>query len=209
MTGALAKVLKHSVLVLRRPSEAMWELKYDGRWIAVPILLALAVIVRLITIEVTAYEFTTIEPADTNLILELAKVIVPWVTWVVAGYGIASIFYGEGTFKNVAVASAFALVPYILLEAEYSWLFSHVLSLDEKVIYYFGQTLITLWMLLLFFMQLKMIHDFSLGKSILVGAVSLGGMIVLWVLIALTYLLTLQMIQFFVEVGYEFVTRGP
>jgi len=209
VTGALAKVLKHSALVLRRPSEAMWELKYDGRWIAVPILLALAVIVRLITIEVTAYEFTTIEPADTNLILELAKVIVPWVTWVVAGYGIASIFYGEGTFKNVAVASAFALVPYILLEAEYSWLFSHVLSLDEKVIYYFGQTLITLWMLLLFFMQLKMIHDFSLGKSILVGAVSLGGMIVLWVLIALTYLLTLQMIQFFVEVGYEFVTRGP
>jgi len=209
VTGALAKVLKHSVLVLRRPSEAMWELKYDGRWIAVPILLALAVIVRLITIEVTAYEFTTIEPADTNLILELAKVIVPWVTWVIAGYGVASIFYGEGTFKNVAVASAFALVPYILLEAEYSWLFSHVLSLDEKVIYYFGQTVITVWMLLLFFMQLKVIHDFSLGKSILVGFVSLGGMIVLWVLIALTYLLTLQMIQFFVEVGYEFVTRGP
>ena len=209
MTGALAKVLKHSVLVLRRPSEAMWELKYDGRWIAVPILLTLAVIVRLITIEVTAYEFTTLEPADTNLILELAKVIVPWVTWVVAGYGIASIFYGEGTFKNVAVASAFALVPYILLEAEYSWLFSHVLSLDEKVIYYAGQTLITLWMLLLFFMQLKVIHDFSLGKSFLVGFISLGGMIVLWVLIALTYLLTLQMIQFFVEIGYEFVTRGP
>ena len=209
MTGALAKVLKHSVLVLRRPSEAMWELKYDGRWIAVPILLTLAVIVRLITIEVTAYEFTTLEPADTNLILELAKVIVPWVTWVVAGYGIASIFYGEGTFKNVAVASAFALVPYILLEAEYSWLFSHVLSLDEKVIYYAGQTLITLWMLLLFFMQLKVIHDFPLGKSFLVGFISLGGMIVLWVLIALTYLLTLQMIQFFVEVGYEFVTRGP
>ena len=187
----------------------MWELKYDGQWIAVPILLALAVIVRLITIEVTAYEFTTIEPADTNLILELAKVIVPWVTWVIAGYGVASIFYGEGTFKNVAVASAFALVPYILLEAEYTWLFSHVLSLDEKVIYYFGQTLITFWMLLLFFMQLKVIHDFPLGKSFLVGAVSLLGMIVLWVLIALTYLLTLQMIQFFVEVGYEFVTRGP
>ena len=187
----------------------MWELKYDGQWIAVPILLTLAVIVRLVTIEVTAYEFTTIEPADTNLILELAKVVVPWVTWVIAGYGVASIFYGEGTFKNVAVASAFAMVPYILLEAEYTWLFSHILSLDEKVIYYAGQSLITFWMLLLFFMQLKVIHDFSLAKSVVVGAVSLLGMIVLWVLIALTYLLTLQMIQFFVEIGYEFVTRGP
>jgi hypothetical protein len=197
------------VLVLRRPSEAMWELKYDGQWIAVPILLVLAVCIRLITIEVTSYEFTTIEPADTNLILEMAKVLVPWVTWVVAGYGVASIFYGEGTFKNVAVASAYALVPYILFEAEYTALFSHVLSLDEKVIYYFGQTLITVWMLLLFFMQLKVIHDFSLGKSVLVGLVSILGMIVLWVLIALTYLLTLQLIQFFVEVGYEFVTRGP
>jgi hypothetical protein len=209
VAAALAKILKHSVLVLRRPSEAMWELKYDGQWVAVPILLALAVIVRLVTIQVTAYEFTTVDPETTNLILELAKVVVPWATWVVAGYGVASIFYGEGTFKNVAVASAYALLPYILLNAEYSALFSHVLSLDEKVIYYFGESVITLWMLLIFFMQLKVLHDFSLGKSILVAAVSVLGMIVLWVLVALTYLLTLQMIQFFVEVGYEFVTRGP
>lgn len=187
----------------------MWELKFEGQWIAVPILLTLAVVIRLITIEVTAYEFTLLEPEDTNLILELAKVVVPWVTWVVAGYGVASIFYGEGTFKNVAVASAYALVPYILFEAEYTALFSHIFSLDEKIIYYFGQTLITVWMLVLFFLQLKVIHDFSLRKSFLVGAVSLLGMIVLWVLVALTYLLTLQMIQFFVEVGYEFVTRGP
>ena len=197
------------MLVLRKPTEAMWELKYEGQWIAVPILVVLAVVVRLISIEVTSYEFTTLEPEDTNLILECAKVVVPWATFVVAAYGVSSIFYGEGTFKNVVVASAYALLPYAVFEAEYSWLFSHVFSLSEKVIYYGGQTIITWWMLLLFFLQFKVIHDFSLGKSVLVAAISVLGMIVIWVMAALTYLLTLQMIQFFIEVGYEFITRGP
>src|SRR6185312_16143219 len=98
------------LLVLRRPSEGMWVVKYDGHWAAVPILVGLAVVVRLITIQATAYEFTSIEPEDTNLLLEVAKVLAPWVTWVIAAYGVSSIFYGEGTFKNVAVASAYALL---------------------------------------------------------------------------------------------------
>ena len=209
MAAACAKTLRQSLMVLRHPNEGMYELKYDGTWAAVPILLVLAVIARLISIEFSAYEFTTVEPENTNLILELAKVIVPWGTWVIACYGVSSIFYGEATFKNVAVASAYALLPYALFQAEYSYIFSHILSLDEKALFYLGEAIITWWMLLLFFLQLKTIHDFTLGKCVLVAAVSVLGMIVIWVLAALTYLLTLQMIQFFIQVGYEFITRGP
>lgn len=204
-----ARLLRHSVLIIRRPTQALWEIKYEGQWIAVPLLVLLAIVVRLISIQFTAYEFTTIEPEDTNLILEVGKILAPWVTWVISCYGISSIFYGEGTFKNVAVCSAYALLPYVLFEAEYAVLFSHILSLDEKVIYYFGESIITFWMFLLFWLHLKVVHDFSFGKSILVAALAVFGMVVIWVLVALIYLLTLQMVQFFLEVGYEFATRGP
>ncbi|MCL5947115.1 MAG: YIP1 family protein [Chloroflexi bacterium] len=209
LARTFAQFLRHCILILRHPTEALWEIKYEGQWIAVPILVALAVAVHLIVIQFTAYEFTTVEPETTNLLLEVAKVLAPWATWVVSCYGISSIFYGEGTFKNVAVCSAYALLPYVLFNAEYSVIFSHVLSLDEKVLYYLGQSLITFWMLFLFWLHLKVVHDFPFGKSILVGALSIFGMIVIWVLLALIYLLTLQMVQFFVEIAYEFVTRGP
>ncbi len=187
----------------------MWEIKYDGQWIAVPIIVILAVAVHLISLQVSAYEFTTLEPDQTNLVLECGKVLAPWLTFVIAAYGVSSIFYGEGTFKNVVVSSAYALVPYVLFDAVYVGVFSHLLSLDEKALYYLGTAILLWWMLILFFLQFKVVHDFPLGKSFLVAGISLVGMIVLWVLAALTYLLTLQMIQFFVQVGYEFITRGP
>ncbi len=177
----------------------------SGLW-AVPTLLVLAVLVRMGGLAVQSFHFQTQRPEETRLLFEAGKILIPWVTWCISAVAVAEIFYGEGTFRQVVISSAWALWPYILLTLPVN-LMTNVITLDEKTLYRIALAII--WILLTwnFLHQIRTVHNFDTGKAIGVMLLTLLGMVIIWVLAGLVYALTSEIVRFVEQIALEIYVR--
>ena len=224
--GTSASWLRPAVGILSDPIETFWDLRERGSLWAVPILLLLACLVRLLSPTLMAFHMVTVpqvgeiwnlltpynlityyhlrelDPDQVNILLEIARVVGPWALWVVVSYGIGIIFEGEGSFRALFITSAYCLVPYILFMPP-ALLATHVLTQDNRGLLDFVFNAIYLWCAVLFFIQTRTIHDFEFGRSVRMVATMAFGMAVLFGFVGLLYLIGSQMVHFAWEVLYE------
>jgi hypothetical protein len=158
------------------------------------------------TIGMTSF-FYSGNPEDTSILQEGVRIIIPFATWVLAHYAIAMIFYGEGTLKNVAVAAAFSLTPFILFSWPASLVLTNVTTLAERTMYLSISWIIQLWVIYLFFVHIRVIHDFTVKRTMATYAVGLISVLIIWALLALVYALSLNTYEFLYGIFYEFTTR--
>lgn len=205
--GWLFQTLRIMLKILITPTEAFEEIKRNGVTQQVILLMALAYIMRLVNLGVTSYHFTTVDPEDTSLLVELVRMVLPWFTWCIANYAITTISEGEAFFKDVCLGSAYALSPYILFSLPIS-LLSRIQTLDDSATYVGLRQLTTYWCVWLFFSQVRILNDYQVKKAIQVSIVSLVGVGVIWGMSTLIYGLTDQLIKFIQEVVLELTIRG-
>lgn len=146
-------------------------------------------------------------PEDTSIIQEGFRILIPFVTWCLAHYAIAMIFYGEGSLKHVAVAAAFSLTPFILFSWPASIILTNITTLAERSIYFSIGWLINLWIFYLFVAHIRVIHDFTMRRTAATYVLGLCTVLIIWALVALVYALTSNTYEFFYEVFYELTTR--
>jgi hypothetical protein len=146
-------------------------------------------------------------PEDTSIIQEALRILIPFVTWCLAHYAIAMIFYGEGGLKDIAVAGAFSLSPYIVFAWPASLILTNVTTLAERSLFYGVSWLINFWIVYLFFTHIRVIHDFTFRRTVATFVLSLVTVVIIWALVALVYALTSNTYEFFYELFYELTTR--
>lgn len=173
---------------------------------AVPVLLLLAVLVRMGSLAMQSYHFQAQRPEETRLLFEAGKILIPWITWCVAVVAVGEIFYGEGTFRQILAASAWALWPYIVLTLPLNVL-TNVITLDEKVIYNAGEYFT--WALLVWELLrvIRTTHQFDMGKAMGVMLLTLFTMLLIWVLSGLVYALTGEIVRFVQQLALEIYVR--
>lgn len=207
--GLLAVFNLSAAPLARWRRRAQWKalsLRESGVLWPVGVLLLLAVAVRMASLSALSFHFRTQRPEDTRLLFESGKILVPWITWCVAQLAVSEIFYGEGTFRQILVASAWALWPFILLALPVN-LLTHWLTLDEKAVFQAGWWLIwglAAWNL---FRQVQTVHNFEVRQTLVVVALTLLGMFILWVLVGLVYALTSEIVRFGREILLEIYVR--
>ena len=81
---------------------------------------------------------------------------------------------GEGSLKDIFIATGFALKPYIYLSIPL-FIMSHVLTSEEAVFYTVLNTISIIWVVALLFFGMMMTHDYSLGKALLTLLLTLVG----------------------------------
>lgn len=153
------------------------------------ILLAGAFIARIASIYLTHAPLRSIDPLNANIFMEVAKILIPFFTWVISYYGVTSIMEGETTFDKIYVSSAYALTPYIVITVLTS-IFSNIMSTSEAGFYDFAYTFMWWWMVFLYFCGLKIMNDYTLRKALKVFFVILFGMALIWAIGVLFYALT-------------------
>ncbi|WP_274361999.1 Yip1 family protein [Paenibacillus thermotolerans] len=190
--------------VLLHPYEFYYEIQEPGRlkWSQGIILVLLAFVARMLSLVVTSYPFQTKEPYEISYIYEFIWIVVPFVTWTVANWGISAILDGEGKFKEVFVGGAFALVPYILFIVPIAF-FTNLLSYSEQSVYTFLTAAVYCWVSWLILAKVKIVHDFEISKLILITLISLVGMAVIWFIGILMYGLANQFINFGIDLIKE------
>lgn len=190
----------------RRLLEWIKQMKEHSGLIAVPLLLVLAVLAWMISLSSLSFHFRERRPEEIQLLFESGKIIIPWITWCVSAFGVGEIFFGEGTFRKILINSAWALWPLIVLAIPVN-LLTHIITLDEKVIYQVAWVIIGVLMTWEFLQVIKNIHAFEYGQAIGVMLLTLVGIVVIWILVALVYALTAEIFRFIEQVILEIYVR--
>ena len=177
--------------VLFHPAETFRLLKlYRNKFSYLPviIILFLIIVVRVAYIYIVHFPLAAIEPVDANILLEIVRFLVPILTWVIASYAVTAILGGEALMREILLAAAYSVVPYILTMIPIA-LFSLVLSQHEAGIYNFLISVVWVWIGLLFFISVRTLHGYTIGKTIWIIILILITMFLIWAVLILTYAL--------------------
>jgi len=174
--------------------------------LVVPVLLVLTILSWMTSLSALSFHFTVQRPDEIRLLFESGKILIPWLTWCVSAFGVGEIFFGEGTFRKIVIASAWALWPLIVLPLPVN-LLTQVITLDERAIYDILWAVI--WVLLAWqmLMVLKNVHNFDFGQALPLMGLVLLGMVFIWILCGLVYALTAEIFRFIGQLIMEIYVR--
>ena len=207
-TKKLIREIRYSNYTMFHPFDGFWDLKHEkrGSLAAANVLVGMFIVVYALRVQFSGYIFTGMLPSEVNTLYEIIKIILPLGLWVVANWCFTSLMDGEGTMKDIYVATAYALRPYIVTGIPLLVL-SHCLSEDEAFIYTTLNSIVMIWMLAIIFFGMLVTHDYSLSKAVIVTILTLVG-ICLMLFIALTFSNIVQRIyDFAMDLYREFVYR--
>lgn len=169
------------------------------------VILGVLFLVRIFYIFTVHFPLAEIDARDTNVILEAVKLLLPVITWVIASFAITSISEGESKLKDIFIASSYCMIPYILVNFPLAIL-SNVLSREELTLYAFILNATKIWILILFFIQVKKINNYSFGKTVLISVISVLTMALIWAVALTAYALSGRLFQFVVGIIIEIRT---
>lgn len=197
-------IIRNAQKVLTHPLDFFYDIQFEGRakWSHAVILIALTVVVHMLKISWTGYSFEGRAPYQISVVFETFWLLLPWVTWCISNWAVSAILEGEGRFKDIVVSAAYALIPYIILALPVS-IVSQMLSQAEKYTYWGLVYFVYAWVVLLFLMKVKVLHDFEIGKLLWITFLSLVGMLIIWFVGFLVFGLVNQVIEFIIGIVKE------
>lgn len=112
------------------------------------------------------------------------SVLIPLLLFVVANWCLTTLFEGEGSFKDIFIATSYSLLPLILLQIP-ATIASNWVTLTEAAIVSMVGVIAYIWVGFLLFFGTMVTHDYSLGKNLItiVGTIIAMAFIVFLVLL--------------------------
>lgn len=198
--------LRFSTHLIFRPFDGFWDLKEEKRG-SLGAALAIAFSVMLMYIlrkQYTAFLFNPNNMRDLNIVMDMVSVALPFLLWCVANWCLTSLADGEGTFKDIVIASGYALTPLVLINAPLI-LISYAFNLEEGAFYTFFTSLSILWTAALMIVGTMITHQYSMKKTILTIIGIMVGMAII-IFIGLLFTSVIQQIVNFFTVLYKEIT---
>jgi len=94
----LGKTLKYSLYTSVHPLDGFWDLTHEkrGSLAAANVIVALAILVDVLRLTLTSFQFVTINMEYFNAAIEMMRIILPIFLWVVANWSLTTLMDGKG-----------------------------------------------------------------------------------------------------------------
>lgn len=203
------KALKLAAVTLFHPLVAFRYMKRDRtkfNYTPIVVILLLMIFTKIFSIFVTHYPLSTVNTRNANVALECAIMIVPVLSWVIASYAMTTILSGEVMFRECLMACCYSLLPYIIIQIPLS-IFTNLLEEGQMGAYNAISNFALLFVLLLLFINLKEMNNYTMAKTFGIILLSLFTMILLWAAISLVFALSMRFVGFVSEIVTEISFR--
>lgn len=202
------KTLRYALYVITHPLDGFWDLKHEkrGSLAASLTIVLLTLITRVLNIQFTSFLFNKVYWESVNVFMISAQILVPLVVFALANWALTTLFDGKGTLKDVFMATGYALTPYVLIQLPMTFI-SNLFTSSEGAFYTYLGSFALLWCAMLLISAMMMIHDYSLGKTLLVLIATIAGMLVIMFIAILFFSLTSDAVAYFVSLYKEIVFR--
>ncbi len=196
--------VRYGLHVVVRPFDGFWDLKHEKKG---SLASAFCIVFLLLAARLSQYQFSgffavTQQQRDkVGLIIEIAKIVLPYVLWIVSNWSLTTLLDGEGSMKDIAVSTAYCLVPMILFIVPLTVL-SNFVTLDENLFLNVFMGISIFWSGLLIFISVIVTHQYTILKAILTILLSVVCMGILLFLSMLVVSL-IQQIAAFVMIIFQ------
>ena len=193
--------------IILHPFDGFWDLKheYRGSVRASFVWLAAAIIAFYYQSVGTGYIFNPRQNMST-IFIQITAVMVPVFLWCVANWCLTTLFDGEGSFKDIFVATSYAIIPVPLLIIP-SVIYSNFALANESTIINLLVSFAFIWAGLLIFFGMMVTHDYTFGKNILTTLGTIVGMALIMFIGILFSTLLAKIVSFISSIITEITYR--
>lgn len=200
--------LRYSKFFMRHPIDGCYAVKREGKnsVLCATIILVLFIIISIIGKYYPGFLLKTVREGRYDLVTDIGKVLVIFFGLIACNYLVVTINDGEGSIKELYCAYAYCLSPYVFIKP-ICILVGNVLTYNEVFIIQFGNLCITVWVVVLLFLTLKEINNYSVKETIKAIFITAFTVLIMALLISILYVLCSQVIDFVITVVREVVYR--
>lgn len=201
----MKELLLYPIQILFHPIDCCYLVKRKRKDISIwygIIILAIAALLRVISVYATHYPLNSTLPDESNIFVLLGVLLLPGISWIVASYSTTTLMSGEVSFKEIFTLGSLCYVPYIIL-TPIKLIVSHLFSGESEGFYVAFGIAVVVWMVLLQFVCFMVANDYGFLKAIAVSLVSLIVAILIWAFIILIFVFVAQFVIFIEEIIME------
>ena len=168
--------LCYGLHLIFHPFDGYWDLKHEKRG-------SMRAAFTFLGLTVLAFYYQSIgqgyyyNPQGTygTIFSQIFSVAIPFVLFVIANWCFTTLFDGEGSLKDIFIASAYGLYP-LPLFIVISTILTNVLVGTEAQITSIIVVIAVIWMVMLIVIGMQVTHDYSMGKNIVTVIATIVGM---------------------------------
>ena len=168
--------------------------------------LFLFLLTRVLKLLYTNFQFINSPTQYINVLEEALSLLIPFLILCIANWAMTTLFEGKGRFKDIYIAMCYALVPYTLIQLPLV-LVSRMIAFDEASFYNVLLVFSLIWCVLLVFVGLMQVHDYSPLKTFIFLIVTVVGAGVILFLLLTFFSLLSDAIAYFISIYREIVYR--
>lgn len=202
------KELKYALYLIKHPFKAYWDIKFEqeGSLKTAIIIMIIFNVVLIGKTLFTGYLFGGVQNVNYNLFSTISASMSIFLIWCSANWSLTCLSDGKGRFKDICIATAYALVPYILIQIPMI-LLSNIFVLREIMFYNILNGFSLVWCGLLILVGQIMTHQYTLIRALVVIVFTIVGMLAIICLILLFFNLLQQVVIFISIVADEVSMR--
>lgn len=199
---------RYGSYTMLHPFDGFWDLKREkrGNIKSAALMYVLFFAVYALRIQFGGYVVTGKVSSEANVLYNVFMLLLPIIMWIVANWCFTTLMDGKGTIKDITIATAYALKPYIIFGLPMLVL-SNILTVSEVPFYNIFDAVILAWVLILLFSGLMMTHDYSFGKSIVTTVLILVGICLIIFILLLAVSIAQNVYQFIYNIYQELSFR--
>ncbi len=163
--------------ILLHPFDGFWDLKHEKRG-------SVRAGTTILGVTILAFYYQSVgagyvsNPQQTYMSLfgAITSVGAPLALWIIGNWCLTTLFDGEGSMKDIYIASTYSLLPMVLTIIPATIISNFVVDSELKMVSFIS-TLGFVWLGMLLFFGTMVTHDYSIGKNIITVLATLLAMI--------------------------------
>ena len=194
----LKEELCYGTYLIFHPFDGYWDLKHEKRGsVRASIIYIVVAVIAFYYQSIGTGYYQNPQGMYSSVFSQASSVLIPIGLWVIGNWCFTTLFEGEGSMKDIFIATSYATFPlpiFIIV----STILTNVFVGDEAQIATMLVTVAYVWVGFLLVFGMQITHDFSMGKNIVMLICTLVGMIFI-VFIALLFTTLASKMLGFVE----------
>ena len=202
--GKLAAESRDALYMLRHPLDGFYDLKHGkrGSVLSATVIYVLAVLIFIADRLLRGYLFSTQKLSDASVISPIVMITVPLLLWVLGNSMVASLNDGEGSVKNMYIATAYSLMPYICI-TPFAVLLSYGVTYNESFILQLIWFIGVAWSGVLIVLGIMHTHNYTSGETVKNILLTVFFMLMAIIAAAIMYVMWKSLGSFFAGVFGE------
>lgn len=204
----LYRRLVFCVKYMRHPMDGTYAVKREGMksYISAGILTVIFILFNIIYKYFCGFIFKTVKDGRYEISSDVMTILGILIAASAVTYLVSTINDGEGRFKEILCGYVYSLTPYILIKP-FLFVLSMVLTLNEAFIMEFANLIVIIWMVILIFLTVKEINNYSFKETCKVIGLTFFTAFVFILMGIVIYILASQVVGFVVSIYGEVVYR--